>query len=84
MKVEIINSENHFCKICELDYDIAKYLNKGDIIYPDGTGFAFIIEKKYVCMENGFYILKINVYEWRSFKDRIIDLLGFYRPKFIS
>lgn len=71
MMIEIINRRNNFTKVCELDYKIAMCLNKGDIIFPNGTGFAFIVEEKYVCLEDNIYKLRINVYEWKSFQDKI-------------
>lgn len=78
MSVNVYDKSNNFRQLMTLDFGLASILNVGDCVYPNCTGFAFVIVDKLVSkdLEDSDYSLSLNVVEYRTKKEKIKLYLG--------
>ena len=81
--VEIRDKENDFKLVAKISFELAGCLNVGDSIFPEGTGFTFIVVDKFlhvqdVTIHGKQYNLQLNVVEyltpWEKVKKTLLSI----------
>ena len=83
--VEIRDKENNFKLVAKIDFELASCLNVGDSIFPEDTGFTFIVVDKFLHVQDFTihgkqYNLQLNVIEYMTFFEKVKKTLLGIKP----